>query len=385
LITLVNLILYAFVPAATHAAFKMPKALVWTAYDVGSAGYIQSAAIGHAMSMKEGITLRVVPAGNDVSRQAPLATGRAHFGALGAGSFLSQEGVFDFAQTAWGPQPIRILGAAWGDFNTGNVVAAGDAGIKTVSDLKGKRVAWVVGAPALNGNMTAFLACANLTWDDVDKLEFPSWGAAARAVIEGTADAWIASTNSGKVYELAASPRGQVMASVPSPQEDPQCWERLQKAAPHFEYHIATVGAGLSKDNVHSGASYGYPVISTYARQDADLVYHQTRMLYQLLPDYLEAHPGNAGFALDKQNLTWVMPYHEGAIRYFKERGIWTAKMQEHNDSLVRRQEVLLKAWDDAMGQAFEKKMKSKEIPKLWMKVRGAALKEAGFAVYWEE
>ena len=333
------------------AQYRMPKTLAWTAYDVGSAGYIQAASIGHAMAKKEGITLRVVPAGNDVSRQAPLAAGRVQFGALGAGSFLSQEGVLDFSNTDWGPQAVRILGAAWGDFNTGNVAAAADAGIKTVFDLKGKRLAWVAGAPALNANMEAFLACANLTWDDVKKTDFPSWGASARAVIEGTADAFIASTNSGLVYELAASPRKYVAPSVPSPKEDPDCWKRLKKVAPHFEYNEASIGAGdISKENPHKGATYGYPIITTYASQNADLVYHQTRMIYDFLPEYVGAHPGNAGFALDKQSLTWVMPYHEGAIRYFKEKGVWKPEMQQHNDRLVKRQEVLQQAWDRAIG-----------------------------------
>ena len=34
----------------------MPRTVVWTAYDVGSAGYIQAASIGHAMAQKAGIT-----------------------------------------------------------------------------------------------------------------------------------------------------------------------------------------------------------------------------------------------------------------------------------------------------------------------------------------
>ncbi|MFQ5848935.1 MAG: TAXI family TRAP transporter solute-binding subunit, partial [Candidatus Methylomirabilales bacterium] len=361
-------------------------ALVWTAYDVGSAGYAQSASIGHAMSMKEGVALRVVPAGNDISRQAPLAAGRAHFGALGIASFFSQEAVFDFASTAWGPQPIRLLAAAWGDFNTGNVAAAADAGIKTLADLKGKRVAWVVGSPALNGNMSAFLACANLTWDDVKKVQFPSWGASMRAVVEGTADAFIASTNSGGSYKLAASPRRYVPPPVPSPKEDPQCWARLKSVAPYFEPHKATIGAEpVSKENPHQGASYGYPIVSTYARQNAELVYHQTRMIFELLPDYIEAHPGNAGFALSNQRLAWVIPYHEGAIRYYKQRGVWTPEMQKHNDRLVRRQELLAQAWDNAIASAFEKKMRSKQFPKHWMKIRAAALKAEGFDPYWEE
>lgn len=365
---------------------RMPRTLVWTAYDVGSAGYIQAASIGHAMAQKAGITVRVIPAGNDVSRQAPLASGRAQFGALGIASFLSQEAVFEFAGTDWGPQPVRIVGAAWGDFNTGNVAAGGDTGAKTVFDLKGKRIAWVVGAPALNQNMTAFLACANLTWSDVKKTDFPSWGAAGRAVIEGTADAYIASTNSGVVYELAASPRKYSAPTVPSPQEDPACWQRLKKAAPYFEYNVASVGAPpISKDAPHKGATYGYPIVTAYANQPDEIVYQQTKLLYDLLPDYVAAHPGNDGFDLKKQRLKWVMPYHNGAIRYFKEKGVWTAELEKHNQSLLKRQEVLHGAWDRAQSEASEKKIKVADFPKHWMKVRAAALKTAGLEAYWDE
>jgi TRAP transporter TAXI family solute receptor len=386
LIVLLAAVVVAVAAADGGAQARLPRALVWTAYDVGSAGYIQAASIGHAMSSKEGVTVRVIPAGNDVSRQAPLAAGRAHFGALGIASFLSQEGVFEFANTDWGPQPVRILGAAWGDFNTGNVAAGGDTNAKTVFDLKGKRIAWVVGAPALNQNMTAFLACANLTWNDVKKMEFPSWGAAGRAVIEGSADAYIASTNSGVVYELAASPRKYIAPAVPSPQEDPACWQRLKRAAPYFEYNVASVGAApISKDNPHKGATYGYPIVTAYASQPAEIVYHQARMIYDLLPLYVGAHPGNDGFALAKQRLTWVMPYHEGAVRYFKEKGVWTPEMEKHNAGLLKRQEILQAAWERALGEAAEKKVKAADYPKHWMKVRAAALKGAGLEAYWEE
>jgi len=65
--------LLIFAVGSSDAQFRMPRALVWTAYDVGSAGYSQAASIGHAMSIKEGITLRVIPAGNDVARLVPLA------------------------------------------------------------------------------------------------------------------------------------------------------------------------------------------------------------------------------------------------------------------------------------------------------------------------
>jgi TRAP transporter TAXI family solute receptor len=371
------------VPAGGQS--KMPRAVVWTAYDVGSAGYSQAASIGNAMQQKEGITLRVIPAGNDVARQIPMLRRTAQFGALGSASFLSQEGVMDFAAPEWGPQPMRLLGAAWGDFNTGACSCAGDAGIKTVYDLKGKRIAWVVGAPALNLNMTAYLAAGNLGWNDVQKTDFPSWGASARAVIEGKADCWIANTNSGPSYELANSPRKYSPAAMPDQKKDAAAWQRLRKWAPYFEPNSATIGAApVSKDNPHLAGTYGYPIITTYDFQDPEIVYQQTRLIYELFPAYKAAWPGNDGFALEKQRLQWVVPYHEGAVRYFKEKKVWTEAMDRHNQDLLRRQGVLQNAWNRAQDEAQSQKIGAAKLPELWMKIRTEELKKAGFDPYWE-
>jgi TRAP transporter TAXI family solute receptor len=385
LLVLIGFVAAAASPAGGQGTFRMPRALVWTAYDVGSAGYSQAASIGNAMQQKEGVTLRVIPAGNDVARQIPMLRRTAQFGALGNAVFLSQEGVMDFATPEWGPQPIRIIGAAWADFNTGAASCAGDAGIRTVYDLKGKRIAWVVGAPALNLNMTAFLAAGNLTWSDVQKAEFPSFGASARAAVEGKVDCFIASTNSGQVYELANSPRRYAPAALPGPQKDPGAWQRLRRWAPYFEPNDATIGAPpVAKDTPHEGATYGYPIISAYDFQDAELVYRQTRMLYELHPEYKAAWPGNEGFALEAQRLRWVVPYHDGAVRYLRERKAWTDEADRHNRELLRRQEVLAAAWTRAQDEAQAQKAGVAKLPELWMKIRAEELRKAGLDPYWE-
>lgn len=66
---------------------------------------------------------------------------------------------------------------------------------------------------------------------------------------------------------------------------------------------------------------------------------------------------------------------HEGAIRYFKEKGLWTAEYQKHNDEWVKRQDTLAAAW-----AAYKAKASSdeKEFKQGWMKGRAAALTEAG-------
>lgn len=372
--------------AGLAEAQRMPRTVVWTAYDVGSAGYSQAASIGHVMAQREGITMRVIPGGNDIARQSPMAIGRAHFGALGIASFLSQEAVMEFAAPEWGPQPIQILGSAWANFNTGAASCAGDAGIKKVSDMRGKRIAWVVGAPALNLNMTGYLAGGGLTWDDVVKVEFPSWGASGRAVREGQADCYIASTNSGGVYELASSPRRYQPAHMPRPEEDPAAWQRMRALTPYFEFNVATIGAEpVSPQTPHVGATYGYPIVSAYASQPEEVVYQQTRMLYELLPHYKDAFPGNEGFALENQRFQWVIPFHPGAVRYFKEKGVWTDAHERHNQQLYRRQQLLAEAWDKALAERDAKNIKIADFPALWMNHRAEALKAAGMPVYWEK
>lgn len=352
----------------------LPGTLAWSAYDVGSGGYNQAVAIGNALKQRYGVNLRVLPGKNDVSRTLPIREGQVQFSANGVGgSYLAQEGVFEFGAKGWGPQPIRALMLNNSD-QVLTVVAAKDSGIKTAADLKGKRVAWVIGAPSLNQNITAILAFANLTWDDVKKVEFGGFGAAMDGVINGQADAAFSSSISGKVYQLAKSPRGLVYPVIAH--ADKAGWERMNKTAPFFFPFMGAEGGDLDKDHKVESASYPYPILMTYAKQDPALVHAMTKVMVDAFADYKDAAPGNNGWAVDRQNFAWVIPYHEGAIRYWKEKGLWKPEHQKHNDRLVERQTVLAAAWkavqaaphvDDA---AFEK---------AWMTGRAEALKKAGF------
>jgi len=356
----------------------LPKTLAWSAYGVKSSGYAQSVGIGNALS-KQGYKLRILPGKNDISRMAPLRSGQVQFSAMGVGSYIAQEGVQDFGASAWGPQDVMLVMASWADTNTGNLPTAKDAGIRKASDLRGKRVAWVVGSPALNSNLTAFLAFGGLTWDDVDKVEVPGFGASMTGLIEGTIDAAVASTDSSKLYELDTSPRG--LFFPPFPHNDKAGWARLKKVAPWFQPHTATAGAGLSKENPHEGASYGYPILITYTKMDEQAVYEMTKLLHTEFDNYKGSHPGGVGWAMDRQQFSWILPYHPGAVRYFKEIGVWNNDHQQYNDGMKKRQQVLKAAW----VKVKNKKLSDDAHMKAWMAQRAADLKAAGMDPVWEE
>jgi TRAP transporter TAXI family solute receptor len=366
--------------AATALGAPLPKTLSWTAYPLNSTGYIQAAAIGEAMAKVHGITVRVIPGGTDIARITPVRSGQVPFSGGGVGAYLSQEGVQDFASEEWGPQAVQLLMMSWADTNTGNVATGKDANIRTMADLRGKRVAWVHGSPALNQNMEAFLAFGGLTWKDVKKTEFPGFNQAMKAIVENTNDAAIASTDSGPSYEIESSPRG--LHYPETPVEDKAGWARLRKVAPYFSPHVATAGAGMSPQKPHQGASYGYPILFAYPSVDPDWVYEQVKMIHTLFPHYKDSHPGSVGWAMDRQVFDWVAPYHPAAVKYFKEIGVWKPQHQKNNDALMKRQQVLASAWQATKAGVTAK---GAEFQKAWMKNRAAALKKAGMDAVWDE
>src|SRR5882762_8817871 len=120
--------------AAQAEDVKLPPTMTFTAYDTGTAGFNIAVAVGKMMKDKYGTDLRVLPAGNDVARLAPLRAGRALSSAMGSGTYFAQEGVFEFGVKEWGPQALQMLLSSV-DCNAGALGVAADAGVKELRDL----------------------------------------------------------------------------------------------------------------------------------------------------------------------------------------------------------------------------------------------------------
>ena len=119
-IKLVGVALGALAPTVTAAQDEMPKKSTWTAYGTTSSGYAQSVAISNMLKKHYGTNVRIIPGKNDISRMAPLRDDKADYCACGIAAYFGQEGVFLFADEAWGPQPIRVVVSSSGNANLAN-------------------------------------------------------------------------------------------------------------------------------------------------------------------------------------------------------------------------------------------------------------------------
>jgi hypothetical protein len=111
-----------------------------------------------------------------------------------------------------------------------------------------------------------------------------------------------------------------------------------------------------------------------YANQPADLVYGMVKAMIVTYAGYKDGAPGADGFEVSRQNLAWVLPYHEGAVRAFREAGAWKPEHEAHNQGMLKRQQVLGDAWN-----AYLKTNPSDAaFNKGWVAARAAALTKAG-------
>jgi TRAP transporter TAXI family solute receptor len=354
---------------------KLPSNVVFTAYDTGTAGFNTVVVVGKMLDDKHKITTRVLAAGNDLARLGPVRVGRATASGMGSGTYFAQEGVFEFAVPDWGPQQVRIMLGTSG-CNGAHLAVAKDSGVREMKDLKGKRVGFVIGGPALNQNSLALMAFGGLTQKDVQIVEFSSYNAMSAGLLNNEIDAAFAVTIARSARELESSPRGLVWP--PMPHTDEAGWDRVRAVAPFYTKQLATCGAGgISPQAPLELGVYPYPLFTTYADHPVEAIEAVTAAMIDGFDAYKDAAPGAEGLAADRQNRRWAVPYHEGAVRALKAAGYWNAEDQAHNDALVARQQTLAEAWK---GYTATSKLQGEEFAQGWMKVRSQALKAKGMS-----
>jgi len=352
-------------PAAEKGS-GLPGMMTWTAFDVGSRGYVQGAAISNALTKKYGTKVRILPSGTLVGRLMPIKTGAAAYGLLADETYFAAEAIYEFAFPDWGPQDLRVLLAHPAPIG---LVATAKSGIKAAKDCKGKRMGWIPASSTNNVKTEAFLAFGGLTWKDVQRVDLPSYAAAGKGLNEGKIDAIAYGITAPLMYELEASPQGIFWVEFPA--SDVEGWKRLHQFTPWLSPGKCDLGPGLKKGQPKEIPSYTYPQMVCYAKQDANEVYALVKGFHETFDMYKDVDPEMPEWAIARSGKVPAgAPFHEGAIRYLKEKGIWKAEYDQWNKNFLDRLKKLQGAWKTAMQEASAKGMSEKDFTEFWLKKR---------------
>jgi TRAP transporter TAXI family solute receptor len=345
--------------------YPLPKNIVITSYGLESGGYAAMSAMTEYFRQAEGVNSRIIPSGTDLGRLGPVVQGKADF-ALGAlSAYLYCLGMFETATPEWGPQNLRMVAMAPSE--TGSAFITKDPGnIKTVKDLKGKRVGRDIGSATIALHIEGTLALEGLTYDDVIVVDYPSTNDMHRGFMAGEIDATYINTSASSAREIEASRWGLHYIEMPPPGDER--WELARKVHPFAFGGYLTAGAGCSKENPVTGWGSVYPLFYCDANLDIGKAYHMTRMILEHNDGYRDQSSLLEPLTLDNQDLFMegCFPWHEGSIEYFKEKGIWTEEHEAANQKKIEQLNDVAALWEEALLEAEENKLSGDKFLEFW-------------------
>lgn len=242
-----------------------------------------------------------------------IQTGRGELGlALGDSVAAAWEGDEEvgFKQKL---EKIRGISALYPNYI--QIVASKDSGIKTLADLKGKRVS--VGAPRSGTEVNArrLLDAAGMSYADFDRTEYLPFGESVELIKNRQLDATLQSVGLGaaSIRDLASSVPITVV-EIPQAVVD-------KVGSPAFI--SATIPAGTydgQSEDVQTAAIVN--ILVTSADVPEELAYQMTKLLHENRDTMINAHAAAKGISLDGALRAMPVPLHPGAARYYKEKGV---------------------------------------------------------------
>ena len=213
-----------------------------------------------------------------------------------------------------------------------SLIVKKDSPIKTIGDVKGRRVTGEYPAQlAVWYNVFGSLSNGGLTWNDVKVVPVPAVNEGVDALIQGRADVTTHAIGSAKVKEADAAIGIRYIPLDCSKQGE----ERIKKAVPG--YYLSVVKAGSSTGIVEDTCAYTYDIylVGHKALPDA-VVRNVLQAIWVNVEKLPQFHPGFAEWTKARAvDPDVTIPYHPAAIRYFKDSGVWSAKMDEAQKKLL--------------------------------------------------
>jgi len=204
--------------------------------------------------------------------------------------------------------------------NSMHVVTVEGKGIETFADLKGKRVS--TGSPGSATEVMAFrqLEAAGLDKDKDVKRERLSVAESVNAIKDNKIDAffWVGGLPTAAVTDLANTPGVKIKmidnADLVSKMNEKYGNLYVQSVIPKETYR------GMDKDNQQASVMN---VLVANASMPDDVAYNIVKTIFESRDDLIAVHQITAEFKLENQKQSSTpIPFHPGAVKYFKERGI---------------------------------------------------------------
>lgn len=207
---------------------------------------------------------------------------------------------------------LRIIGAIYPNYV--QIVASKGSNIKTLADLKGKRISVGAAKSGTELNARAVLAAAGMSYKDLGKVEYLPFAESVELIKNRQLDATLQSAGLGvaSLKDLANSVEINVVA-VPADVVKKMGAPFIPGTIPAETYKGQTTA-------VSTTAIVNYLV----TRKDVSdaTAYQMTKLFYENLPALVAAHSAAKDINVKDAASNPPLPLHPGAAKYYKEKGL---------------------------------------------------------------
>src|SRR5262245_33101836 len=207
-----------------------------------------------------------------------------------------------------------------------------DSPIKTIHDIRGKRVTGEYPAQLANWyNLYGYLAGAGMKWEDVKIVPVPGVNDGVDALVQGRADVSLCALDAAKVKEADAA-IGVRHLSIDCSAEGEK---RLRRAVPGYYPHWLKRGQATAI--VEDTCVNAYDIYLTSHKAAPDRVISTVlKGIWDNIEKLPPLHPSFKDWTRQRAvDPDVTMPYHSGAVQYFRERGVWPAGMDDAQRKLL--------------------------------------------------
>jgi uncharacterized protein len=195
------------------------------------------------------------------------------------------------------------------------LVVSEASGVKTLTELKGKRVSVGPKQSGTELNARAIFSAAGMGYADFSRTDYLPFGQSAKLIEKGDLDATLQSAGLGvdSIRHLSTAVPIRILAipkDVVSKIGDPAY---LSSIIPARTYEGQTA-------DVETAAVVNFLV--TRDNLSADTVYSMIKAIFTNLNQLVQTHPAARGISIGEAATGMPLPLHPGAERYYRESGI---------------------------------------------------------------
>jgi TRAP transporter TAXI family solute receptor len=301
---------------STNKSDALPRTVAIGTNPAGTGAHAIASSLAAVASKTTPIAARVQPYNGPNAWMPLLESGEIEMGIINIlDSHMAATGTGNYKTAS---PSVRVISGGVFPFTAG-LITRDKLDVKQISDLKGKRLAWDYGGHAINQTwQNAVMEAGGLKQSDVVQVRVSNLNDGIRAVPEGKVDASFTAVGIGVVEEANAMEPIRFL-SVPNT-------EAANKI-------LGRYGASVVKSDPGTGIKgdtyvIGYPLqLVSSAKVNDKTIGTLLKAWWDQLAELQTMHPLLKRWTKDTQALTnFTVPYHSGAVRFYKEMGIWTAK-----------------------------------------------------------